>query len=191
MIGPSVLGQATLLRDIGRVRLETIRSGLIIVDSIGELRGSGDVLHPLLSRAHIFQVGNPSRQGPQPQEAIRNDDSEEMMTDVVQPDDIPRPMEAFNNGTSVVCSLQGKSICDVIDHPMRRALLGIVQNPDDTMVMQRESSIFGMIIKVHGKGLFRVITDVPPITARFDKTPIDYLYFGDWTEEFKQERLAQ
>jgi stage III sporulation protein SpoIIIAA len=189
-VGPPAVGKTTLLRDVARIRLETIGKGLCVVDSIGELCGFGAVPHPSLRRANIFPVGDPSRQERQLQEAIRNHSAQEVLTDEVQRDDIPLLLEANQNGTTVVCSLHGKSIQSMIRHLQRRSLLGLVENPRDGVVAQRDDSIFSTVIEVHGKGLFRVITDVDAaIDAVLNRRPVDYTYFGPWTKELREERL--
>ena len=114
VVGPPAVGPTTLLRDIGRIRPETISAGLVIVDSIGELCSYGNTPHPLLRRARIFPVGEPDRQGQQLEEAIRNHGAEKVMTDEVQKGDVPLLMEAYNNGVSCVCSLLGRSIRNVV-----------------------------------------------------------------------------
>ncbi|GGR40373.1 hypothetical protein [Deinococcus ruber] len=143
-----------------------------------------------LRRANIFPVGDPSRQERQLQEAIRNHSAAEVLTDEVQRDDIPLLLEANQNGTTVVCSLHGKSITSLVRHLQRRTLLGLIENPRDGVVSQRDDSIFSTIIEVHGKGLFRVVTDVDTaIAAVLNRRPVDYTYFGPWTKEYREERL--
>ena len=189
VIGPPAVGKTTLLRDIGRIRLETISAGLVIVDSIGELCGYGDTPHPLLRRARIFPVGEPDRQGQQLEEAIRNHGAEEVMTDEVQKGDVPLLIEAYNNGVSCVCSLHGRGIRNVVKNEHRQILLGVIENLRDGALHMRDDAIFQLIIEVHGRGLFRVITDVPSaVRAVIAGEPVDYQYFGPWTETYKLER---
>ena len=190
VVGPPAVGKTTLLRDVARIRLETIGKSLCVVDSIGELCGFGAVPHPTLMRANIFPVGDPSRQERQLQEAIRNHSAAEVLTDEVQRGDIPLLLEANQNGTTVVCSLHGSSIRNLVQHLQRRALLGLVENPRDGTVSQRDDNLFSLIIEVHGRGLFRVIKDVDAaIDAVLHGRPVEYTYFGPWTKEFREERL--
>jgi stage III sporulation protein SpoIIIAA len=178
-----VVGKTTLLRDVARIRLETIGKGLCVVDSIRELCGFGAIPHPSLRRANIFPVGHPSRQERQLQEAetIRNHSAKEVLMGEVQTGDIPLLLEAHQNGTTVACSLHGRSITSLVRHIHRRSLLGVIENPRDGVVSQREDNIFSLIIEVHGKGLFRVITDVDAaIDAVQHRRPVEYTYFGLW-----------
>ena len=190
VIGPLAVGKTTLLRDIARIRLETIGKRLCVVDSIGELCGYGEVPHPLLMRANIFPVGQPDRQGTQLEEAIRNHGAQEVLTDEVQTADIALLLQAYTNGTSVVCSLHGNSVRAIARNLDRRILLGLVENSRDGVVSQRDDSLFSLIVEVHAKGLMRVITDVDAaVDAVLNNRPVEYTYVGPWTEAFKQERL--
>ena len=54
----------------------------------------------------------------------------------------------------------------------------------------RDDAIFQLIIEVYGRGLFRVVTDVPSaVRASIAGEPVDDQYFGPWTEAYKLERL--
>jgi len=190
LVGPPAVGKTTLLRDIARIRLERLGRTLCVVDSIGELCGFGDEPHTLLDRAYIFQVGEPHRQRQQLEEAARNHSARELLTDEVQPQDIKLLIEAKNNGTSIVCSLHGESIRNIAMHEDRRILFGLVENPRDGTVSKRDDSVFSTIIEVHARGLYRIIDDLPAaLEAIRNNTPLPYHYLGDWTPEFKEERL--
>ena len=53
------------------------------------------------------------------------------------------------------------------------------------------AGIFGLVIEVHAKGLYRVLTDVnKAISDHFASRPLRDLYFGPWTEERQAGALA-
>lgn len=154
VIGPPGVGKTTLLRDILRIRAEGQLNGLVVVDSSNEITGDGRVPHPCLSGATRAKVGYTERQAGVLKEAIRNMGPQEIMLDEIGYEgDIKLVHDAATKGVSMIATMHGRTLSDVLGNPDMVGLLGI---PDPRERRKLARATFGTAIEVHAKGRYLV-----------------------------------
>jgi stage III sporulation protein SpoIIIAA len=157
VVGPPAVGKTTLLRDIARIRGETLGPGLIIIDSSNEVTGDGETPHPMLNRVRRIKVGDPSQQAPKLKRAIRNHGPEEILMDEVGYNgDVPLMVSASRFGVTVIATMHGEVIKDVTSNHDLFALLGIARDERTGALIRRSRPCFDTAIEVHGKGQYVV-----------------------------------
>lgn len=161
VIGPPAVGKTTLLRDIARIRAEVLSSGLIIIDSSNEVTGDGDIPHPMMARIRRFKVPGPEYQAEILKLAIRNHGPEEILMDEVGYNgDVPLLVSAARFGVTVIATMHGKVIRDVLRNPPLLPLLGISIDERNGEYVKRSDAVFDTAIEVHGKGQYLVHTNL-------------------------------
>ena len=161
IIGPPAVGKTTLLRDVTRIRAEVLGAGLIVVDSSNEITGDGDEPHPMLARVRRIKVGDPDMQAPKLRRAVRNHGPEEILMDEVGYNgDVPLLVSAARLGVSVIASMHGRVLHDVLRNPPLLPLLGVTVDEVSRELVQRSDACFGSAIEVHGKGQYLVHPDL-------------------------------
>jgi len=157
VIGPPAVGKTTLLRDIARIRAEQLGAGLIVIDSSNEITGDGDEPHPIMARVRRFKVGDPDQQAPKLRRAIRNHGPEEILMDEVGYNgDVPLLVSTARLGVSVIATMHGQILDDVLFNPPLLPLLGVSIDEKSGALVKRSRTCFDTAIEVHGKGKYLV-----------------------------------
>lgn len=161
VVGPPAVGKTTLLRDIARIRAEVLSSGLLIIDSSNEITGDGDIPHPMMRRIRRFKVAGPEYQAEILKLAIRNHGPEEVLMDEVGYNgDVPLLVSAANWGVSVIATMHGSILRDVLENPPLVPMLGVSVDERTGGYVRRARPVFNTAIEVHGKGQYLVHTNL-------------------------------
>ena len=191
LVGPPCSGKTTLVRDMVSELSTQLGPDVVVVDTSGEIGGSGMAAHGVLGAARRMFVDVREKQYHDLLEAVQNH-----TPGVIVVDEIRDAREANSvatiaqRGVCVIATAHGNSLSDVVRNKALSDLVGGVtnvilsasevprQSSDGRKATRQRSgtSPFATIVEVVGKDEIRVVSDV--------NGAIDTLLNGDGIEPF-------
>jgi stage III sporulation protein SpoIIIAA len=171
IVGAPGVGKSTLLRDTVRIIAERYSASVLIVDTSGEIAGSGRVAHPGIGQADMSQVSSPEGQAEVIRKAVANHNAKMLVVDEIGYHGDAAVLETMGRrGTGLIASAHGITLADVAFNPALDRVLGR-PNPRGK---RRAPSTFQVIVEVPRKGVYRVHlnADAALDLARGGGTPI-------------------
>lgn len=171
ILGAPGVGKSTLLRDVVRIIAQRIGPKCLLVDTSGEIGGSGRRAHPGIGMADVLPVPSPEVQAQIIEQAVKNHGAEVLVVDEIGYNGDAQVLQAKGRGgIGLVATAHGITISDAAFNPALHPVLG---EPDSTGKRSIPST-FKVIIEVPRKGVYRVYTDanIALDLARAGETPI-------------------
>ncbi|NJK42914.1 MAG: type IV secretion system DNA-binding domain-containing protein [Pleurocapsa sp. SU_196_0] len=171
IVGAPGVGKSTLLRDMVRIVAERDSASVLVVDTSGEIAGSGQVAHPGIGEADMSQVSSPEGQAEVIRKAVANHNAKMLVVDEIGYHGDAAVLETMGRrGTGLIASAHGITLADVAFNPALDRVLG----RPNSRGKRRAPSTFTVIIEVPRKGVYRVHlhADAALDVARGGGTPI-------------------
>jgi stage III sporulation protein SpoIIIAA len=171
ILGAPGVGKSTLLRDVVRIIAQRIKAKLLLVDTSGEIGGSGSSPHPGIGMADVLPVPSPDVQADIIEQAVKNHGAEILVVDEIGYNGDAMVLQAkARGGIGVIATAHGITISDAAFNPALHPVLG---DPDEHW-KRRMPSTFKVIIEVPAKGIYKVYNDANAALdlARAGETPI-------------------
>jgi stage III sporulation protein SpoIIIAA len=171
IVGAPGVGKSTLLRDMVRIVAERDSASVLIVDTSGEIAGSGRVAHPGIGQADMSQVSSPEGQAEVIRKAVANHNAKMLVVDEIGYHGDAAVLETMGRrGTGLIASAHGITLADVAFNPALDRVLG----RPNSRGKRRAPSTFQVIVEVPRKGVYRVHSnaDAALDLARGGGTPI-------------------
>ena len=171
ILGAPGVGKSTLLRDVVRIIAQRIKAKCMLVDTSGEIGGSGRRAHPGIGMADLLQVPSPDAQAEIIRQAVANHGAEMLVVDEIGYHGDAQVLQAKGRtGIGLIATAHGVTIADAAFNPSLNPVLG----EPDINGKRSAPSTFKIIIEVPRKGVYKVYTnsDEALDCARAGGTPI-------------------
>ncbi len=157
LMGPPKMGKTTLLRDIVRIKAESLGPRLVVVDTSNEIGGFGDVPHPIIGDARRLQVPSPELQAKIITEAIANHSAAMVILDEVKRVEDALVLEdGAKTGVAFGATVHAWTLEEALERRQLRPLFG---NVDLEARRKHTRSSFDTIIEIKDRGRFVVYED--------------------------------
>ena len=119
----SSLLQTTILREV--TRLLAKHSDVMIVDSVNEIAGDGDVPHPCVGDARRMMVPSLPDQSSVMMECVQNFSPEVMVVDKIgHPEEVSAAFEAKESGVRLIAATNG-NLSKLVKNAKLQGLMGV------------------------------------------------------------------
>jgi stage III sporulation protein AA len=182
VIGSPGKGKSTLLRDLVRIRAEVNEKQTCVVDTSGEIGGHSRRAHRCIGKARRFHVTNAREQARILTRCIQNHSPKDIIIDEIgYNEDVEIAERAARSGTSVIATVHGEDVLDLMENPMLFPLLGY---PDKVNKRRLARPTFKMALEVVGKGKYLLFDDLAKAVDAMlmGETP-QGIRLGDWSKE--------
>ncbi len=197
LVGPPNVGKTTVLRELARLLSTGDERVVVVVDKSLEIAGTGVVPHEAIANARVLTVEHPSQQHRVMLEAVEN-----QSPDIVIVDELSTKEEAqaartiVGRGVSVIATVHGESVAQVIADPERSLLVGGVASvtlsareaearADGLRQVSRRhaSCVFGAAVELRGFHNWIVHHDLElMVDAYLDRVP----FAASWRRKLEQ-----
>ena len=163
IIGAPNTGKTTLLRGLAVIIANTYGPDFLLMDTNGEITGSGSKMHGAFEGFTRQQVADPKEQAQLLAEGIKNLSPKFIMLDELDNlDEIESAVKAKRKGSRLMTTIHGEEFGEVLEFEINRKLLGDV---DLDARKRRTSTIFTDAVLVLDRGVYSYI---PNLTEAID-----------------------
>ncbi|XP_030828293.1 myb-like protein Q isoform X2 [Strongylocentrotus purpuratus] len=115
VVGPTGVGKTTLLREAARVLSDVEKKNVMIIDTLSEIAGEGDIPHQSIGSARRLQVIESNLQHKVMSEAYQNHRPEIVIIDEISSlEEAEKTLHVKLRGIQLIAGVQGKTLADVL-----------------------------------------------------------------------------
>ncbi|XP_063952781.1 uncharacterized protein LOC129257539 isoform X2 [Lytechinus pictus] len=169
VLGPSGVGKTTLLREAARVLSDVEKENVMIIDTLSEIAGEGDIPHQSVGTARRLQVIERNLQHTVMREAYQNHRPEVIIIDEISSlEDAKTCLTMRLHGIQLIAGVHSQTIADVLLNPALAPITGAtmesstVDNPGGKKVRLRTGpAVFNVVVEMLEKERWVIHWDFP------------------------------